>query len=391
MTGAYRNWYTGSPDYTDEPMNQYAQNQGWWRSPDVAGGLLYNNYYGYQKADDVRNMYTAYGQPMSNEQFTAGNYFTPQTGQDWSQYYPDMNTDAGWQAAGYTWNPDTNQWEQGGGTGSTLDIGGWPTNWDTGTTGADATGGTVADTTQGAFNNYPTQWGTANDILSYFGTGGATDVPGAWLQAQNTYGQMANNGMPTDYTDAYEAAKKAAYYDTDAAIKNSNEQSGLTGTRWSTPLGAQNANIAAKSAAGLGSQFAQQQMTAQEAARQRMLQGAQGLYDVGQGQTGLTESAKNRAMSAASGLSDLGAQYAQLPMTAATTSMNLGNQMQTTGQGTLDKLFTEYMRNAGENNPYLSMIYQMATGQGMPQQYGQGTGSSLLGLLSGLGSLAAKL
>ena len=119
----------------------------------------------------------------------------------------------------------------------------------------------------------------------------------------------------------------------------------------------------------------------------RMGQGAAGLMSVGQGTSGLATDARNRALDATGQLGTLGNYYSQLPLQSAQQSWNMGTQLNTQEQSGLDKTYQDFLRTSSENNPYLNMIYQMATGQGSPQQYGQGTGTQLMGLLGGAGKM----
>jgi hypothetical protein len=348
-------------------MNQYAANQGWWRGPDVAGGLLYNNLYGYQDADAVRNMYTSYGQPMSNEQFASGNYFTPQTEQDWSQYYPDLKTDSQWTNAGYTW--DGSQWVQGGGgSGGTGSIGGSTVD----TTG---TGGDVATTdyNTGAFNNFPTEWLQASGILGQTAaTGNRTQDPSQWYDATNVANQMAYNGMPTDVDPWYQSAKQQTQYDIADAIKNANEQSGVSGTRWSSVNNRNAQDIGARAMTTLGTNYAQQAMSAQEAARSRQQQAVNQLQSLGASSAGLSESAADRSLSATNSLASLGSLFAQYPLTVAQQASNMGSTLQSGEQSQIDAQKTEAFRQFAENNPWLQYVMGLSTAQGTPTQYQSG-------------------
>ena len=373
---AYSKWWQGSdPDY--DP-NDPAVKQRWWRSPQVGGGIVWHPYWGWQDRSKVKDLYK---QDADNnvtwDEFQNWG-LTQQLGEDWSQYFPDATVDSGG-GGGDVWSQILNL--AGGGTGGAMPT--MPTMPQGNMPGG--TGG--IDTSQlGAFNNYPPEWDTAGNTYNYFATGGATDVPWQWDEASRGAYDMLGTGNPTSASPWYQQAKQQTQYDIEDAIKQANEQAGLGGQRWSSVLGRTAQDISSRRMAELGSQYAQMEMGAEEAARNRQLQSMGMLQGLGGDYAGLTESAKNRAMGAAQGLQGLGQQYFNAPMDLASQSFQMGSGLQNAQQQMIDKYFGEFMRNAGENNPYLNMIYQMATGQGVPQQYTPGLGSQLLGGLTGLGS-----
>jgi len=365
LSGGYQLFYPG--------MNEIPNvGQTWWRSPDWAGGVTWNDYWGWQDPDAVRNLYRGASGPVSDEQFYGWN-FTPQTEYDWRHYYPDYKTDQEWRDSGYEWDESNRQWINAPGP---LYIGAGGPN--TGNQGGTTMGDWDQYSDLGGFQNYPWQWGQASDVFSQFAGGLPTDVPSQWQDATTLATQMGATGMPTSWSPWYQAAKQQTQYDINDAIKQASEQAGLGGTRWSSVLGRTAQDISSRRMAELGQQWTAQELGAEEAARARQQQAVNQLYQLGSGTAGLTESAKDRGMTAAGQLGNLGSMYAQLPMTAAQTAMGLGGQMQATGQSTLDKLFGSAMRMAPENNPWLQYIYQMATGQGTPQQYTPGAGTQLL-------------
>jgi len=244
-----------------------------------------------------------------------------------------------------------------------------------------------------AFSNYPSQWGTASNTLTGFANGQYnTNVPTQWNQATDFSNQMMQTGMPTNTSAAYEAAKASGQYDVQNAIKQAAEQAGLGGMRYSSPMAAQAQNISGQYATNLANQYAQQAMSAEEAARQRQLSAASQMYQLGGGTAGLTQQNALNALTAAGGLGSLGGQYAQLPMTAAQTASNMGSNL----YGQYSQLPNAYYQNwaaqQGYNNPWLQQAGQFTQNNTMvPQQYSPGVGSQMLGFLGGLAGPAAYL
>ena len=302
--------------------------QAWYRTPDWAGGIAWNPYYGFQSRKNVKDMYS--GGPLSSEQFY-GLGMTRNPGEDWEQYYKQltgMTTEEGRakQQARYTGQQGT------GATGTGGDMGTY--DWT-------QTQGTVPSYGAGQFDfsqiPMPEQWNQAGDFFDY----------------------MLQSGMPTSSSDWYTRAKEEAAFDVDAAIKQAAEQAGMGGMRYSSPMGAAAQRIGAESAAGLGTQFAGQQMGAMEAARARQMQAGQGLQGMGQYMT-------------------------QYPMQLAGQSAGLGQQMYGMDQNAINQIYQQFSRMTPEQNPWLQAALGMGSVSGQPQTYQQGGMSQFM---SGIGSL----
>jgi hypothetical protein len=67
---------------------------------------------------------------------------------------------------------------------------------------------------------------------------------------------MAQTGKPTTAEPWYAAQKKVVERDIMEAIKEANEQAGLAGLRWSTPLARSAQDIAGKYMTQLGADYA---------------------------------------------------------------------------------------------------------------------------------------
>lgn len=344
--GAYAKWWQGSdPDY--DP-NDPTPEQRWWRSPQVGGGIVWHPYWGWQDRSTVKSMYKS-DEDVTWSDFT-GWGFTQQLDQDWKKYFPDAGTDDGSDTGDY-WSGTL---DLGDGAGGTAGVGGT-----SGTSG----GATVATDTNtlGSFSNYPSQWTGTENVLNYLGT----NTPWQYDEA----GSIAS-GLASGVDPWYQAAQQRGRYDTQDAIKQAAEQAGLGGTRWSSVMGRSAQDIAGRNASSLAAEYAQQVQNAR-------LQSA-GLLE------GLGTDVNNQLFQTAGGLQSLGSARAQYPIDLATSSYNMGQTNQETTQGALDKYYKEFLRTAAENNPYLALIYQMATGQGTAQTYNAGTGANLMGILSAI-------
>ena len=380
--GGYNiNWMEKADDIPANPMQQ------WYRDPSWGGHIGWQPEYGFQDWTDVGNQvyhtggweqdYATFQQNMN----AAG--FTPQMG-NWQDYFPERVGDG---TGG------------GGGTGSGWDwsnilIGGQPGDpggeVPPGTGGYDMSGYTGET---GAFP-YPQEWDTASNALTGFTQGTPTATPDIWNQGASIASQMGQTGMPTDTSPAYLAAQQVVQQDTVDAIQQAAEQAGLTGLRWSTPMGRSAQDIAGRNMAQLGAAWTQQEMGAQEAARNRQLQGTSQMYDFGAGTAGLQESASNRALQASGMLPGLGQMYLNAPQDWAQQMYGMGSGMQQQGQSALNNYMNEFLRLAPENSPWLQQIMQYANpsmGMGGAQQYQPSTGGGIMDMVGAVGSGVAAL
>lgn len=263
----------------------------------------------------------------------------------------------------------------GGDTGGGTDNGGLinldPNEWNG---GYDQGGSKYPQSYADLGTQYPYEWGTASDVLQNMAQHGyATEQPEAWKWTESDLNQIIGKlGMPTSYAPAYQAAKGVAQTDISDAIKEASEQAGLTGLRWSTPLGRSAQDIAGRRMAELGSTWTTQELGAQETAMSRMMDALQQRQTLGGAQAGLTEAAKGRALTAAGELPGLGSLYAQLPQQLANTAAGLGGTMRDISQSDLTAQQQESLRLMAENNPWLSMALGMSSTPGTQQTYTPG-------------------
>jgi hypothetical protein len=288
--------------------------QDWWRDPSAGGGAIWNDYWGWQDQNTIKDLYG--GQGASDQDFQNWTGLTKNMGQDWRQYADQLGFTPTWAelgASGVT----------GDGTRATGDVsftniyGADPipeyTNDGMSGIGDETTKATTANLGDMVSDVYgstqmPEDWNTASNVLSSFAnTGNAVDIPEQWAQTTANANEMWNTGgMATDTSDAYLKAKAVADRNREDDIKQAMEQSGLRGNRWSSSALRTAADIGGKYSNELASTYAQQTLAAQEAARQRMLEANNQLYGAGTGYAGLDTDARNRALQATSQLTGLG-------------------------------------------------------------------------------------
>jgi hypothetical protein len=372
--GQETDWTAGSYNPFEGDSEYGYITQPWYRNSDWIGGAIWNPTWGWQEVNQIKDLYG--GQSATDEQMASWG-LTPNLTGSWQDYIDTL---------GYT-NEELDGSGRGGtGTGS---IGGFTQGAYTLPPDTSGQAG-ISDTGDFAgvsdFGYMPDQWNTASNVLSDFATTGApVDIPSQWgVASQGAYDMLANQGMATDTSDWYKQAKRVSDYDTQEAIKAAMEQAGLTGNRWSSGAQRTAADIGGKYASQLGAQYAQQTMGAQEAARARQQEAANQLYGYGTGYAGLDTDARNRALQATGQLGGLGQMMTQYPMQLANQAFQQGTALQGQDQQALQNLYNEFMRGTAENNPWLNYAMQMATGQGIQQQYTPGIGSQLASVTGSL-------
>jgi len=173
-------------------------------------------------------------------------------------------------------------------------------------------------------------------------------------------------------------------------INQAAEQAGLSGTRWSSPLGRTAQDIAGRTMAKTGLEWTGREMDALEAARGRQMQGINQLQGFGAGEAQLGESARNRALSAAGGLQGLGQDYLQAPQDWAERLYGMGTGQYAQSQSALDKYYKDYMRMTPENNPWLQMAMGL-TGESQSQPSQWTTGGGIMDLIGPILSILAMM
>lgn len=196
---------------------------------------------------------------------------------------------------------------------------------------------TTTPATTTAANTTGQAGGTTMPATNYTGY-----YPSQWQTASNTYTNIAN-ADPANYGQWYDKAKQTAQYDITDAIRQAVEQAGMGGMRWSSTLGRTGQDIAARTMAGLGAQYAGNEMNAYQ------------------------NNISNQ-LGAAQGLSGLGQQYAYLPMDIANNMMNMGSQMQGAYNQEISPYYSLWNSLQEYNSPWLQNALQMAQSS-QPQQY----------------------
>jgi hypothetical protein len=389
-------------DYPDRINSALMGDITWYRDPswvvngenseEVGGyGVIWDPVFGYQLKDDLMGaMEKALKGRTEENPLTQKEWLT--LGSKYGLRSKGLRSSDPWGSGLYT--------QYTGGSGGGGDSGGGETSDDYwsqllgdyyNTLSGDASYANIedSDNTQvwGDYTQYPTQWETASDVLTAFAKHGyPTETPEAWNKAEDVYTSMADTGLPVSQDEWYQNAKKVAQTDISDAIKQSNEQSGLTGTRWSSPLARTNADIAGRRMETLGTSFAEQTAQALENARGRQLEGASGLNTIGSNITGLSEAAKARGLTAAESLKDLGQKYVDYPMNLANQMYEMGTSEQETEQSNIDKILAEYERLMPENSPWLENLKEsLGLGSSSVGDYASdSSGSDLMSFLSSL-------
>jgi hypothetical protein len=393
----YQKWTSSDPDYDPQADAQILANmrQSWYRSPNWAGGIVYNPYYGWQDRSAVKQQYQSATGPVTWEQFQG--WGLPQnTANDWNYYFPNgaggggsgMGTSGNdRQGIGQFIAPETTR--EGvfapGTTGSFDDPAGAFTGVQYPQEMLDAsgilsalatTGGTrwnpdallransVADvgSQTGYETSTPNPWNAmyaplqnmmnsgagvsssgnltgAASIASDVGqTGGKTADPLEWLIASLGLTDMAGQGGKATTSDPwYAAQQQTARTNISDEIAQAAEQAGLTGTRWSSEMGRQAQDITGRHLTELEAQYAQMEQAAQEAARAREMDAYSQLFGVGQGRAGLSEAAAGRKLEAGGLLSNIGQTEIGAQEQMKARAQEALNQMFQLGQGEVNQ------------------------------------------------------
>lgn len=413
------------PQWTQWPEGYDAGQAGnWYRDPNYPAHLVWNPRYGFQNYKDVL------------EQIKTGKGI-----QEWGmESHPDW-----WEEYDISkWGLDPgavgpNKFSGGGGAGGGSDFN-WTDymNFINQQGQGDVPGQYWSDpmsAPQGQGFQYPAEWPIASNTMSKYAmghvdaptpwywdeagkgmrdvsqTGYATPIPWQWTSGSEFAKGMMETGLPTSQDEWYQQAKGIAQTDIEDAIKQAAEQAGLSGLRWSTPMGRSAQDIAGRTMANVGLEWTGREMDALEQARQRQLAASQQMYGYGQGMAGLKEAAAGRQMQGLGMMGDLGSQianmrnqaqnrqlqaagmlqgmgqdYLRAPQDWAAQMYQMGTGMQGQQQSAYDRAYQEFLRMTMENNPWMAQALGFSGLQSnmAPQQYQPSFLSQLLGL-GGLG------
>jgi len=206
-------------------------------------------------------------------------------------------------------------------------------------------------------------WGQPEGIYPQTPQGTGLQTPPEWDVASRAYGYAAQ-GIPTTAGGWREAQMPIVQRRIEDQAKQAAEQAGLSGTRWSTPLQRNIADIAGREMGQLEGDWATKQWQARE-------------------------TAADRALGGAGGLSTLGQQYFNAPMDWASQMYGMGAGMTGQYQQGLERQQQDIMRQFPEASPWLqqAMGYAGISPAVTQQQYQPSGGTQALGALSSLAPL----
>ena len=215
-------------------------------------------------------------------------------------------------------------------------------------------------------------WGQAADM--YRQAGNPMTSPTAWGTAENAYNQMlGGQGNPVDVMGWWGAQQPVFQTQMSDYAKQAAEQAGMGGTRWSSPLLTNIADQTSRGLQNLTADFAGRNISAQEAARDRMMGSMSGLSNLGQGQANFGQQDAMNMMNAASGLGGIGTNQFNAPMQAAQAMGNMGNQLYNQQTGMMNQMYTPPWMQGAQNAAYMSAY-------GQPQTYQPSFGENMLGI-----------
>jgi hypothetical protein len=202
-----------------------------------------------------------------------------------------------------------------------------------------------ANTTTAASMWSPEQWDTASAYYKNIMSGAQ---PSSWLTAEKGSTSMLD---PSYYDKLWDSQSKMVEDQWSNQAKGLSEKAGVGGTRYSSSLNRNIAQVGSQLYNSAYSNYLSQMLGAQQSALAN-------LYNLGAGQS-------NLGMGAASGLTGIGSLQAQLPLSVAAAMGQAGQNQYNTSV-----------------NPYLSMLWGGLGNQGnTPTTYQQGWGSQLMGTL----------
>ncbi len=229
------------------------------------------------------------------------------------------------------------------------------------------------------------------------GGGGRIQTPSSWTTGMEALTPMAQTGQPVSSDEWWATTQGVTNRSIEDAIKNAAEQAGLGGMRWSTPLGYTAQDISGKYMGEAAQQWADREMAAQEAARQRQLEATGQLYQYGQGQYQMDKDALARRQAAAAAAANA-ARYAEAQKTAqmnaaAQALMGIGGQKAELGLDVVNAMYgmgtgmqasQQNAINSSYNNPYMNYANQYLASQpsGQQQTYQPSTASNVLGAVT---------
>jgi hypothetical protein len=220
------------------------------------------------------------------------------------------------------------------------------------------------------------QWSKAADLYGYASL--PQGDPRAWGTAENAYNQMlGGGGNAVDVTGWWNAQQPQFQTQMSDMAKQAAETAGMGGMRWSSPLATNIADQTSRGLQNLTADFAGRQISADEAARQRMMESMSGLSNLGQGQANLGLANTQNMFTGAGGLASIGDRQFQAPMQAAQALQNSGQNMYNQQNSMLQGMYTP---------PWMQGAMGAAQGSayGTPQTYQPSFGENMFGIAGSL-------
>lgn len=192
--------------------------------------------------------------------------------------------------------------------------------------------------------NYPSQWGSAENIWNQLASGTYTNAGMDYLK-----NLLASGGNAVDVTGYGEAQKTKLMSDYSNAVKEMAEQAGVGGVRYGSGLQNSISNYGSQLMANYGADLAEKWLSSQESAASRALSGAGTLGSLG----------LSGATTGAQGLSDLGSLYANLPLSVSSMLGNLGSSLSSQELNSYTSLLASLLGNTGATaQTYTPSAYQ---------------------------------
>ena len=220
------------------------------------------------------------------------------------------------------------------------------------------------------------QWDKAAELYGY--ASAPQSAPTAWGTSENAYNQMlGGGGQAVDVTGWWNAQQPQFQTQMSDMAKQAAETAGMGGMRWSSPLATNIADQTSRGLQNLTADFAGRQISADEAARQRMMESMGGLANLGQGQANLGLANTQNMFQGAGGLAGIGDRQFNAPMQAAQALQQSGQNMYNQQNAMLQGMYTPpWMQGA--------MAASQGSAYGTPQTYQPSFGENMFGIAGSL-------
>jgi hypothetical protein len=375
----YQGWNPGQ-QYQITP-HQWAQwgggdnwQPGWYRKPSDPAHVVYNEQYGYQ------DWPTAYGGGTLTPNWDISG-FASDPDRDkanipgYPQYEQKQQQDAwgNWQNLWNNfWGQNAQQPQTQGQTGLPPGVEMYSTAQGDGKVDVSGAGGggSPGGSRTGGLGMYG--WrppiDMAGQVLGGYAQGIPYNAPWQWGQASDVASQFAQSGNPVDYQRWWDAQQPVLQRTIEDQSKQAAEQAGLAGSRWSTPLQRNIADISGRETANTFGNFMGMSLAGEEAAKGRQQQAINQLQGLGTGYAGLENRMRQEALQAAGMLPGVAQTGYGIQSDIAKNLMQGGMGAQGMNQQALGNLLNIW----GQQNPTLAMLLQSGIGGlGTPTNWAQ--------------------